>query len=328
MRLRIRLANEADIPSVRDLLVRSWHDTYDAIYGVEKVTDITDRWHSADNLTRQLRIPLSLFLVAEADGQLVGTSKANGFATGDVMLDRLYVDPNAQRSGVGAALLNVMEKAFPYAGSVKLEVEPKNAKAIAFYGKHGFVTVGMTPNCGGSSGLQAERMQKRLRDGAVSSPLMIRPVRDADAQDLIGLITLCFAEYAGCYFDPHGDMPDIIRPAQSRLATDGAFEVVEDTTGRICACIGLDFPDKGVAELHRLYVRPDMRGRGLAKELTRRMEDDARKGGATRMILWSDTRFTMAHALYEGLGYIRGETTRSLGDISQSREFFFEKALA
>jgi putative acetyltransferase len=154
-----------------------------------------------------------------------------------------------------------------------------------------------------------------------------RPVRDADAQDLIGLITLCFAEYPGCYFDPHGDMPDIVRPAQSRLAMEGQFLVVEDATGRICACIGLDFPEANIAELHRLYVRPDMQGRGLAKELTRRMEEAARERGAARMVLWSDTRFTRAHALYEGLGYVRGAATRSLGDISLSREFFFEKAL-
>jgi putative acetyltransferase len=158
-------------------------------------------------------------------------------------------------------------------------------------------------------------------------PPNFRPVRDADAQDLIGLITLCFAEYPGCFFDPHGDMPDIVLPAQARLATEGEFLAVEDANGRVCACIGLHFPEFGVAELHRLYVRPDMRGRGLAKELTRRMEEAARERGAVRMILWSDTRFTRAHALYEGLGYVRGQATRSLGDVSQSREFFFEKAL-
>jgi putative acetyltransferase len=155
---------------------------------------------------------------------------------------------------------------------------------------------------------------------------VFRPVRDADAQDLIGLITLCFAEHPGCFFDPHGDMPDIVRPAQSRLATEGQFLVVEDATGRACACIGVDFPDAATAELHRLYVRPDHRGRGLAKLLTARMEAFARERGAARMILWSDTRFKAAHAMYGKLGYARG-VTRSLGDISQSREIFFERTL-
>jgi GNAT superfamily N-acetyltransferase len=157
--------------------------------------------------------------------------------------------------------------------------------------------------------------------------LIIRPVRDDDAQDLIGLITLCFAEYPGCVFDPHDDMPDIIQPARSNLAVGGQFLVVEDLRGRVAACIAVDFPEIQTAELHRLYVRPDMRGHGLARELTSRVEAFAKKRGATRMILWTDTRFTKAHQLYESMGYERGATTRSLGDISVSREFFFEKTL-
>jgi putative acetyltransferase len=156
---------------------------------------------------------------------------------------------------------------------------------------------------------------------------VIRPVRDDDAQDLIGLITLCFAEYPGCVFDPHGDMPDIVRPAQSRMAIEGVFLVVEDARGRVCACVGLDLPEPGLAELHRLYVRADQRGRGLGTLLTRRMEEAARARGAARIALWSDTRFANAHALYRRLGYAQGAGTRSLGDISASRELYFEKAL-
>ncbi len=156
--------------------------------------------------------------------------------------------------------------------------------------------------------------------------MLLRPVRDGDAQDLIGLITLCFAEYAGCFFDPHGDMPDIVRPAASKLALYGQFLVAEDERGRVCACISVDFPEAGVAEIHRLYVRPDQRGRGLGKLLTGRMEAFARERGAARMVMWSDTRFTKAHRLYGRLGYVRG-VSRSLGDISHSREFFFEKDL-
>jgi putative acetyltransferase len=156
---------------------------------------------------------------------------------------------------------------------------------------------------------------------------LVRPVRDDDAQDLIGLITLCFADYPGCVFDPHDDMPDIIQPSQSKLATQGQFLVVEDMRGRIAACIGVNFPDDQTAELHRLYVRQDMRGQGLAQLLTTRMEDFARQRGAKRMILWTDTRFTKAHQLYDKLGYSISSITRSLGDISLSREFFFEKPL-
>jgi putative acetyltransferase len=155
---------------------------------------------------------------------------------------------------------------------------------------------------------------------------VIRPVRDSDAQGLLGLIALCFAGYPGCFVDPHDDLPDLVQPTQSKLALEGAFDVVEDARGHVAACVGVDFPQSGVAELHRLYVRPDVRGQGLAKLLTARMEAFAQVRGAQRMILWSDTRFGTAHGLYAKLGYIRG-VTRSLGDVSRSRELFFEKAL-
>ena len=43
-----------DLTSVRDLLVETWHDTYDAIYGVERVTEITNEWHALERLAREL----------------------------------------------------------------------------------------------------------------------------------------------------------------------------------------------------------------------------------------------------------------------------------
>jgi GNAT superfamily N-acetyltransferase len=325
----IRLCAGSDISAVRDLLVRTWHNTYDGIYGADRVTEITDKWHSVQNLSRQVRQPLSAFLVAEDGGRIVGTSKATIDERGALTLARLYIDPSAQRSGIGSALLDATIAAFPFATHVDLDVEPKNVKAVAFYGRHGFLPLGPTAERGDGSGIPARTMRKPLNQGGGTRHpgIMLRSIRDSDAQDLIGLIALCFAEYPGCYFDPHGDMPDIVRPAQSRLAAEGHFLAIEDPTGRVCACIGIDFPEPGTAELHRLYVRADMRGRGLGSLLTGRMEALARERGVARMILWSDTRFITAHALYERVGYARGHS-RSLGDISQSREFFFHKALA
>jgi putative acetyltransferase len=104
--------------------------------------------------------------------------------------------------------------------------------------------------------------------------------------------------------------------------------VVEDEGGRVCACVAVDVPKPGTGELHRLYVRPDRRGRGLGATLVRVAEEHARGAGASRMIFWSDTRFTGAHRLYERLGYRRAGATRNLGDISNSVEYPFEKDLA
>jgi putative acetyltransferase len=103
--------------------------------------------------------------------------------------------------------------------------------------------------------------------------------------------------------------------------------VTEDGDGRVCACTSVDFPEAGIAEIHRVYVRPDQRGKGLGSSLVRAVERHAREHGATRMVLWSDTRFTDAHRLYKKLGYTQTDGLRDLGDISNSSEYHFEKAL-
>jgi len=161
---------------------------------------------------------------------------------------------------------------------------------------------------------------------ALSTPI-IRLVDDGDAQDIFGLIAICYAEYPGCFVDPHDDLPDLRAPSVSYAASGGAFWAVEDERGRICACVAVDFPEAGTAELHRLYVRPDRRGQGLGSRLVRRAESHARQRGAAQMVLWSDTRFTTAHRLYSRLGYTQTGGQRQLADISQSAEYRFEKAL-
>ena len=161
----------------------------------------------------------------------------------------------------------------------------------------------------------------------VENQPVIRLVRDGDAQDLYGLIAICYADYPGCFVDPHDDLPDLRAPSTSYDRTGGAFWAVEDERGRVCAGVAVDFPESETAELHRLYVRPDQRGRGLGSRLVHQAEAHARSNGASRIVLWSDTRFTTAHRLYIRLGYVQAEGQRQLADISQSVEYGFEKRL-
>ena len=42
----VRTASERDLETIKALLVETWHATYDAIYGVERVNEITTEWHS------------------------------------------------------------------------------------------------------------------------------------------------------------------------------------------------------------------------------------------------------------------------------------------
>ena len=160
----VRTASERDLEAVRALLVETWHATYDAIYGVEQVTDITNDWHSLQSLKARLARPNSEFLVAD-DGKRVG-GMAYAAATADlnsVMLHQLYVHPSLHRTGLGTMLLHEIENSFPEARTLRLEVEAANASAVAFYRSNGFVPAGETANCGGpTSGISALIMEKTL----------------------------------------------------------------------------------------------------------------------------------------------------------------------
>lgn len=59
----------------------------------------------------------------------------------------------------------------------------------------------------------------------------------------------------------------------------------------------------GDAEMKRLYVAPDARGNGYARELLADVERTARLAGRRRMILETGTRQPEAIALYRAEGY-------------------------
>lgn len=161
----VRSASEADLPGVAALLSRSWHATYDAIYGVEKVAGIIASWHSPEALGRRLARPESEFVVAD-DGSRIG---GMAYAAMDkdesdvVFLHQLYVEPDLVGQGIGRDLFAEVETCFPAARRMRLEVEPKNERAVRFYAGLGLREVGLTRNCGAEqSGIPAIIMEKAL----------------------------------------------------------------------------------------------------------------------------------------------------------------------
>ena len=163
----VRTASDRDLKVVRDLLVETWHATYDVIYGAERVTAITDDWHSLDSLKRRLDQPNAEFLVADDGRQLGGMAYAAVDAAGtSVMIHQLYVRPAFQGRGIGGMLLDEIIESFPDATLFKLEVEEANAKAIGFYLSQGFVQSGRTANCGAEqSGIPALLLERRKGQG-------------------------------------------------------------------------------------------------------------------------------------------------------------------
>jgi GNAT superfamily N-acetyltransferase len=59
----------------------------------------------------------------------------------------------------------------------------------------------------------------------------------------------------------------------------------------------------GDAEIKRMYVIPEVRGRGLSRRVLAALEDDARAAGRTRMVLETGTNLPEAISLYTSSGY-------------------------
>ena len=148
MAIVVRAARHHDLAAVSALLGATWHATYDAIYGPDRVADITRRWHSVEALSRILDQARAAFLVAVEGEELLGTISISTDRNGASSLQCLYVAPGHQGRGIGSMLLDRGLSKFPMASRVSLEVEPANTKAMKFYERHGFAVTGATDECG------------------------------------------------------------------------------------------------------------------------------------------------------------------------------------
>ncbi len=156
--------------------------------------------------------------------------------------------------------------------------------------------------------------------------LPLRAATDDDSAAIVALIGSCFDEYPGCVLDLPGVDAWMRAPASAYDGSGGQLWLVE-LDGMVVACVGYKPTGPGRVELKSLYVAAAARRRGLGARLVGAVEQAARASGASVVELWSDSRFTDAHRLYERLGYRRGAQTRRLHDPSDTTEYFFVRSL-
>lgn len=105
-----------------------------------------DPW--SENCVRsELTNPLSLWLVAVADGAVIGYVGSQSVC-GESDMMNLAVSPACRKNGVAAALVTALEEALRRGGNTALllEVRTSNEPAICLYEKLGFSCVGVRPN--------------------------------------------------------------------------------------------------------------------------------------------------------------------------------------
>ena len=118
-------------------------------------------------------------------------------------------------------------------------------------------------------------------------------VRELFREYAAGLsIDLCFQNFE----EELATLPGSYAPPHGRLLV---AKVGQQTAG----CIALRPMEANVAEVKRLYVRPDFRRRGLGKALVARVLDEARRIGYRSARLDTLREMQNAIALYSAFGF-------------------------
>ena len=126
----IRAFVEADLESTSKVWLRSGRDEYHYLPEFQKLDEVK----ALDVFNRVIQANCQIWVY--------GTGKEiRGFMAMDKdLIDRLYVDPAYQRSGVGSLFINYAKELRP--DGLILKTHQQNKRARAFYEKRGFRSVG------------------------------------------------------------------------------------------------------------------------------------------------------------------------------------------
>jgi GNAT superfamily N-acetyltransferase len=127
-------------------------------------------------------------------------------------------------------------------------------------------------------------------------------VADPAAPDAAALVSDFFAAIAALYpgFDPARQPP---APLEAFTAARGGVFLVADLEGAPVGCAGLQRLEPATAELRRVFVRDEARGRGVGRALLEEVVTAARALGFERIRLDTGDRLHAARTLFLATGF-------------------------
>ena len=254
------------------------------------------------------------------DGRVVGWIGSQPHYDGNAWeLHPLMVAPSHQGRGIGTALVRDLERRVARRGALTLWVgsdDERNETSLGgadlyadlpgairairnlrrhpfeFYQRLGFTIVGVMPDANGR-GRPDIIMAKRIEPIEVRREPLDAPV----AQTLISRLN---AELAAAYPE-EGANHFRLDAGETAVGRGGFFVLYRD--GQPLGCGAVRRLDATTAEVKRMFVAPEERGKGLGQALLERLEEEARALGSTRLVLETGTRQRQAVALYEAAGF-------------------------
>lgn len=164
----IRPAGLADIPSIQRIAASVWPVAYRDILSPEQLQYMLALFYSESALTGQMEDGGHRFFLASTEDEMPAGFASFSISEKTAQLHKLYVPPQTQGSGTGAALLQRCEEeaARCGAGKIQLNVNRHN-RARTFYERHGYRIISEEDiDIGHGFFMNDFRMEKNLTDGA------------------------------------------------------------------------------------------------------------------------------------------------------------------
>jgi mycothiol synthase len=274
-------------PAETDADLEAWRQVRIAVLPNERAGSIEE--------LRRGATPERLFLLAELDGEVVGSGFANRSDQAGIGSLAPRVLPEARRRGVGTALLEALARHLGDLGYSEANSLVDDEGALAFAERFGFREVDR----------QVEQVRAIGREEPPRIPDGVELVRMADRPQLSTAVYRDLAVQALADIPVTPPLAISLEDWEREWVTlpEGSFVALADD--EIVGCAGLmrdpDRPDR--AEHGLTAVRRDWRGRGLAKALKQATIEWAAENGISELSTWTQRGNENMQRVNERLGY-------------------------
>jgi ribosomal protein S18 acetylase RimI-like enzyme len=140
--LIIRKATISDIASIRNIAELTWPIAYGELLSKEQLDYMLKMMYSPTTLEQQMQKGHRFFMAAQNETDL-GFASVSDEGQQKFKLNKLYVNPQTQKTGAGKALLNeVINYAKQNGGTILFLQVKRDNIAKEFYENRGFVITG------------------------------------------------------------------------------------------------------------------------------------------------------------------------------------------
>jgi mycothiol synthase len=288
-------------PVENDEDIEAWRQVRIAILPNERTSTVEE--------IRRAETPEQLLVLAEVDGELVGSGVAGRSDAGGHGFVAPRVLPDKRRRGVGSALIARLAEHVETLGFTRVSSSVDDAGSLEFANRFGF--------------REHDRQVEQVREISRDEPALAIP----DGIDFVSLAerpelhARVYHELAVEALEDFAVTPKIeisLEDWEREWITwpEGSFVAVSGD--EIVGCAGLirdyDRPDR--AENSLTAVRRDWRRRGLATALKRQTIAWAAANGLSELYTWTQTGNEGMRAVNERLGYYTRSTSITVrGDI-------------